>query len=97
MEFPFPITAQTLNTLGLCANMSGVALLFYFGLPQPSHEEGVAFQAEDKTSLADGSTAAEHDATTRRRRRLYRVMAYLALSLMFAGFGCQLIALRMGT
>ena len=86
------ITAQYLNAIGLVLNMAGVVLLFFFGLPQPSHAQGVGLGLEDGTMLPNGMTVAEQNELIRRRERTYKVCAYAALGLLFSGFACQLIA-----
>ena len=87
------MTAQILlNALGLTLNIFGVVLIFFFGLPQPSHREGVGLGLEDGNILPDGTSVAEWNARTRRRKRIYTALAYVALSLLPTGFICQLIA-----
>lgn len=86
------MTAQFLNTIGLILNIIGVVLVFFFGLPQPSHKEGIGLGLEDATPLGNGLTVAQHNAVVRRRRILYTRFAYLALSLILIGFMCQLAA-----
>lgn len=86
------MTAQTLNAIGLILNIAGVVLVFFCGLPQPSHEEGVSMGLEDATVLRDGTSVREINAKKRRRKRLYVTFAYVALSLLLAGFICQLVA-----
>ncbi len=51
------MTAPWVNTIGLLLNIVGVVLLFFFGFPQPTHQEGVHICVEDGTRLADGRTA----------------------------------------
>ena len=79
-----------LNVIGLILNISGVALLFVYGFPQPTHEEGVALCLEDNTKLPDGSTVAEHDAEVRATKSRYFLRSRLALGLIILGFGFQL-------
>jgi len=83
---------QTLNTIGLILNIAGVLLLFFFGFPQPTHEEGVGRGLEDATPLPNGKTVEEHDKSVRRRKLVYLVCSNAALVLLFAGFGFQLWA-----
>lgn len=86
------MSVQELNGAGLLLNIAGVVLVFFFGLPQPSHREGVSIVLEDATPLRNGLTAGEHAAIVRRRKKLYRRLAYLALTLILLGFVFQLIA-----
>ncbi|SNX61145.1 hypothetical protein SAMN06296273_2599 [Nitrosomonas ureae] len=86
------MTAQTLNAIGLILNIAGVVLVFFFGLPQPSHEKGVSLGHEDGTVFADGTSVAEINAKAKRRKNIYTALAYIALSLLLAEFVCQLIA-----
>lgn len=84
--------AQTLNAIGLILNIVGVVLVFFFGLPQPSHEEGVSIGFGDDTVFADGTSVKDINTEANRRKRVYTVLAYVALSFLLAGFVCQLIA-----
>jgi hypothetical protein len=79
--------------MGLCLNMAGVALAFFVGFPQPSHEEGVALGLQDATPLPSGETVAQHNTRVRQRRRVYISFSHLALGLMLVGFLLQLIDL----
>lgn len=78
-------------SIGLLANMSGVIIAFFYGYPQPSHEEGSALIIEDATTMDDGRTAEEHDEDVRKRKKKYRCRASFGLRLMFFGFLLQLI------
>jgi len=40
---------KTLNTIGLALNLLGVIILFKYGFPQPTYEEGVSIGAEVAT------------------------------------------------
>jgi hypothetical protein len=86
------MTAQILNTVGLVLNIAGVILVFFYGFPQPSHEEGVGLGLEDGTPLPDGRTVAEHNQDIRKTRARYLCMSRLALGLIVLGFLFQLCA-----
>ena len=86
------MTAQTLNTVGLALNIAGVILVFFYGFPQPTHEEGVGLGLEDGTPLSDGRTVAEHNEDIRKTRARYMCMSRLALGLIVLGFLFQLWA-----
>jgi hypothetical protein len=90
---PLAITARALNLAGLVSNMVGVGLVFFYGFPQPDHNEGEPITATAGTRLPDGRTVAERDEEVRKRKRLYRCMSMLALLLMFIGFAAQAVAL----
>jgi len=79
-----------LNVIGLILDITGVMLLFVYGFPQPTHEEGVAMCLEDNTKLPDGRTVAEHDVEVRTTKSRYLVRSRLALGLVILGFGFQL-------
>jgi len=79
-----------LTGLGLCLNILGVVLAFFFGFPQPSHEEGVALGLEPGTLLPDGRTVVQHDAQVQTRKRVYARLSYCALGLILIGFSLQL-------
>ena len=83
---------RTLNSIGLVLNIAGVVLVFFYGFPQPTHEEGVGIGLEDATPLGDGRTVAEHNEEVRKTKVRYLVMSRLALSLMVVGFAFQLWA-----
>ena len=59
---------QYLATIGLIFNIGGVGLLFIYGPPQPTLEEGVAIVVEKATVLSNGRKAAEHDRHVRQTR-----------------------------
>jgi hypothetical protein len=83
---------QIFNTIGLLLNMIGVGLLFFYGPPQPSLEEGVGLSLQDATVLDNGKTVAQHDKEVRELRNQHQVLSRLALILIFLGFALQLIA-----
>ncbi len=83
---------QIINTIGLLLNIAGVVLLFIYGPPQPTHEEGVGLKLEDNTLLSDGRTVVDHDASVQKIRKRHENMSKIALVLIFAGFVLQLWA-----
>lgn len=87
------MTAQFLNTIGLSLNILGVVLLFFFGFPQPAHEEGVGIGLEDGTRLPNGKTVAEQNQMVMLRKNIYLICSNLALALILAGFCFQLAGL----
>lgn len=84
--------AKILNTIGLVLNIAGGTLWFFYGFPQPTHEEGIALGLEDATELADGRTVAEQDEEIRRTKYRYRLISQSALVLIILGFIFQLWA-----
>jgi hypothetical protein len=82
-----------LNTVGLIANMIGVVLLFFFGFPQPTHNEEVTVTVEPEAEVEEGRKAADIMMENRRRRRFYLSMSLVALIIMVSGYGMQLLAL----
>lgn len=84
------ITTRCLNTLGLILGMLGVLLIFRWGPPQPSLEEGVGLGLEAGTPMEDGRTVAEHNADVRALRAKHNRMSKTGLLLVFVGFGLQL-------
>ena len=83
---------QILSTIGLLLNIAGVALLFRFGPPQPTFEQGVGLGLEDGTPLKDGRTVAEHNAEVCKIRGQHEKWSRLALILIIIGFAFQLFA-----
>jgi hypothetical protein len=86
------MNAQTLNTIGLILNIAGVILVFIFGFPQPTHEEGVSIGLEDGNRLSNGQTVAEYNETVRKTKLKYLSFSRLALALIILGFAFQLLA-----
>jgi hypothetical protein len=86
------MTAQTLNTVGLVLNIAGVIMVFFYGFPQPTHEQGVGIRLEDGTPLPDGKTVSEYDENVRRVRAKYQCISRVALALICFGFLFQLWA-----
>ncbi|ECA4267747.1 hypothetical protein Q0A17_21205 [Citrobacter sp. S2-9] len=87
------MTPEILNTFGLCLNIVGVVLIFFFGLPQPSHDEEVSLGVGEGTVFADGRTAKSMMDEVRRRKKRYQRRAFLALTLMLLGFLFQLVSI----
>ncbi|MEC6743295.1 hypothetical protein [Pseudomonas qingdaonensis] len=83
---------ELINLFGLCLNMIGVVLLFFWSLPQASASAGTERAVEDGTPMEDGRTAGEHRAEALRNRRNAKRIAWAALALILAGFVCQFIA-----
>ena len=79
-----------LNAIGLVLGMAGVAIVWRFGWPQPSFEDGVSIFVEDGTRLPNGRTAGQLAATNRALKARYAIYSPIGLSLILAGFFCQL-------
>lgn len=86
------MTASVLNQLGLGCGLAGVVLIFVWGPPQPTLEEGVGFGLEDGTPLETGITVAEHNRQVRSLRRRHTVISRLGLVLVGMGFALQFAA-----
>jgi len=84
--------SQVLNSLGLICNIVGVVLVWIFGWPQPSHEEGVSLGLENSTPLPNGLTVAQNNVLIRDRRAKYKFQSSAGVTLMALGFIFQLIA-----
>lgn len=84
------MTPQELNSLGLVLNIAGVVLVFFFGFPQPSHDESVSLGLTDGTTFTNGTSVAGIKAAIRRRKRIYMFFSNVALALLLAGFVLQL-------
>jgi hypothetical protein len=83
---------ELVNTIGLIANMIGVAIAFFYGFPQPSHEEGIGLGLELGNVLPGGKTVAQYDEDVRRQKQRFYFWSRAGLSLMGIGFLLQLIA-----
>jgi len=80
------------KALGLLLNIAGVILVFFYGFPQPTHEEGIKLGLSEGTRMPDGRTVAEQDEDVRKTRAKYLCMSRLALGLIILGFVFQLWA-----
>ena len=74
---------------GLFLNVTGTVMLFFFGFPQPQHDEGVSWGLEDATPF-EGGTVAEFKQRAQRRKERYRRLAYVGLTFLLLGFVLQL-------
>jgi hypothetical protein len=83
---------QLLNTVGLVLSMVGVLIIFRYGPPQPSFEEGVGLGLEEATRLPDGRTVADHNRDVDVLRAKHSRMSRCGLILVFFGFAFQLWA-----
>ncbi len=85
---------ELLNTVGLVSNIVGVTLAFFFGYPQPSHDEGISMGIEPATRPENlgGKSVAEYNAEVRRRKGRYLLWSRAGLALMAIGFALQLAA-----
>lgn len=81
-----------INLLGLCLNIAGVFMLFFWSLPQASENAGTSRVVEDGTKMDDGRNAGEHRADAVRKRANAKRIAWIALILILAGFVCQFVA-----
>lgn len=86
------MTVALLNRIGLACGITGVVLLFIWGPPQPSFEEGIGIALEDGTLLPDGRTAAQHDRDTLLLKARHTVMSRMGLVLVGIGFAAQFAA-----
>ena len=78
---------------GVILNITGTVLLFFFGFPQPDFDTSVSLGVEDNTPVGEGLTAKEYGKKIEQRKKKYKTMSYVALSLLLLGFIFQLIAL----
>ncbi|AZL69189.1 hypothetical protein [Pseudomonas oryziphila] len=80
-----------LNIVGLCLNMIGVILIFFWALPQSFADAETGRGLEDGTVI-NGKTVGQWREEAKRQKALAKTIAWVALGLMFSGFFCQLIA-----
>jgi hypothetical protein len=71
-----------LNLTGLVLNIVGVVLLFFYGFPQPSFEEGEALGLEDGNVLESGETVGQ-------KRIRVRALKTRFMSMTCPGFSDQ--------
>jgi hypothetical protein len=74
------------------ARHAGVLMLFIWGPPQPTFEEGVPKTLELGTPLPGGKTVGEHNEETRCKKVFYKRMSGIGLGLIGVGFAFQLWA-----
>jgi hypothetical protein len=83
---------QIINSFGLVLGIIGAGILFRWGFPQPSFEEGVGFGLEDANVLENGLTVAENNQKVREEKEQFTNISKLGLALIIAGFAFQLLA-----
>lgn len=79
------MTPETVNTIGLCLDIVGVIMLFFFGLPPEVRRGGKSF-------LVLESSTNEESEKEARKARWYDRASWLALVLLIAGFGLQIVS-----
>jgi hypothetical protein len=85
--------SEKLNILGLTLNILGVIILFIWGPPQPSLEEGFGIGLEGGAPIDDqGTTVDMHDEKVRKKKKRFTCMSRVGLGLVLLGFICQLLA-----
>lgn len=85
------MNAQFWSTLGLLLGMAGIVLIFRWGPPQPSFDEGVRRALEEATVFDDGTKVSDIIAEQRERKRRHQFMSRFGLAFIFLGFLSQLI------
>lgn len=88
--------AAIANSVGLVASILGVGLVFFFGYPQPSHDQGVSIVLTPEMRLSDGLTLRQYDQDVRDRNERRLGGSRLGLVLMAFGFVLQLVAIWVG-
>lgn len=82
---------KCLTIAGLIFDIVGVAVVWFFGWPQPQLESGVSLGLEDGTPVGpNGETVADHNRKVERKRYWYKRASILGLVLLLMGFGLQL-------
>ncbi|MFN8384493.1 MAG: hypothetical protein U0V02_21325 [Anaerolineales bacterium] len=83
---------QLINSFGLVLGITGAGILFKWGFPQPSFEEGVGLGLEDSNVLENGLTVAENNQKIREEKERFTRISRLGLALIIIGFAFQLVA-----
>lgn len=86
------LAAAIVNSVGLVANIAGVALVFFYGYPQPSFEESTGIAVEPGTVFEDGTSEAGNRAAVRALRGAHLFWSRWGLRLMGLGFVLQVVA-----
>jgi hypothetical protein len=85
------LPARPLAAFGLILGIIGVLMIFKWGPPQPSFQEGVHLSIAPRTPMPDGRTAEEHVDDARRQRSKCNRMSKTGLGLILIGFIFQLV------
>lgn len=80
------------NTIGLILNIIGVIILFKWGYPQPSFENGSFLGLEDNTPLSNGLTVKQEREKSELQKIEYKSKAKCGLIFILVGFIFQLVA-----
>jgi drug/metabolite transporter (DMT)-like permease len=80
----FRFVRKWLNALGLVLGIIGVAMVWRWGLPQPSFERGMWL-------AITGPVVEPHDSDVQALEAHFRHMSHLGFGLILAGFVCQLL------
>jgi hypothetical protein len=80
------------GSFGMLLGLIGTLILFKYGFPQPSFEEGAPFGLEDANLLDNGLTVLENNQKVREERERYKRISQLALALILIGFLFQFAA-----
>lgn len=83
---------QIINSFGLVLGITGTAILFRWGFPQPSFNEGVSLGLEDANVLENGLTVAENNQKVKEEKERFSRISRLGLALIILGFAFQLVA-----
>jgi len=83
--------ARILNTIGLIFGLIGVIIIFIWGPPQPSLEEGIGLALEDNTIINEqGETVKDYNRNLQKKRKRFNQLSRIGLLLIFIGFAFQL-------
>lgn len=86
------------NTAGLCFGIAGVAMLFRWGPPQPSHDPSVGLGLEDNTPIDEtGKTVLGYGREVEAQKERYQCLSRLGLALLGLGFALQLGGIWLAT
>ena len=81
-----------LNIVGLLLDLVGSILLFFYGHPQPSFDEGIGIGLENGNVLEDGRTVKQYDNDIREMKLKYILISKIAMISVIVGFAFQLSA-----
>ena len=91
------MNTKAIATIGLILGMVGVLLLFIWGPPQPSFEQGVGLGLSDIDIVefeGERITVGEKNKIVKRRYTVHKVMSSIGLGFVFVGFSFQFVAIR---
>lgn len=82
-----------MNIIGLCINIVGVLIMFFYPAPYPKLNKGVGIGLEDGNFIPQlNMTVGEYNKKIEKRRKKHLILSKIGIGLVGIGFILQLIA-----